>query len=224
MLRKGEASIYKLSHLWLKVKDGRTRFAIFYLVAITGAEVVTNFASLSGGLICHIFILVALIVHSSRATDSPNYKLLLALCLAPLTRILSLSMPLIQFPPVYWYLIIYPVLFLAAWMTMRRINFTPRQVGLTARRPYFQLTVALTGGILGITEYFILKPEPIISELTWGGILLAIFIMVVGTGFVEEFIFRGIAQRASIEVLGRWGIFYIAFNISNWSLWVLCFN
>ncbi len=70
------------------------RLAIIYLVAITGAEVVTNSVSLLGGLICHTFILIALIVHSALVTDSPNYKLLLALSLAPLTRILSLSMPL----------------------------------------------------------------------------------------------------------------------------------
>lgn len=187
------------------------KLAILYLVVITGAEVVTNLVSLLGGIICHTFILVALIVHSSLITDSPNYKLLLALCLAPLTRILSLSMPLAQFPPIYWYIIIYPVLFLAGWMTMRRINFTAREIGLTVRRPYLQLVVALSGGALGILEYSILRPEPLIPELTWGGVLLSIFIMVVGTGFVEEFIFRGVAQRASIEVLGRWGIPYIAF-------------
>jgi len=192
-------------------KGERMKLAILYLAAITGAEVVTNYASLPGGLICHIFILVALIVHSSLTTGSPNHKLLLALSLGPLTRILSLSIPLTQFPPIYWYLIIYPVLFLAAWVAMRRINFTPREIGLTARRPRLQLAVALSGFAFGITEYSILRPEPLIPELTWGWVLLSIFIMVVGTGFVEEFIFRGVAQRASIEVLGRWGIYYIAF-------------
>ena len=100
--------------------------AILYLVAITGAEMVNSYDSLLG-LIFHIFILVALIVHSALVADSPNYKLLLALSLAPLTRILSLSMPLTQFPPIYWYSIIYPVLLVAAWTTMRRGSSTPSE-------------------------------------------------------------------------------------------------
>ncbi len=184
--------------------------AILYLVAITGAEMVTSYDSILG-LICHTFILIALIVHAALVTDSPNYKLLLALSLAPLTRILSLSMPLAQVPPIYWYIIIYPVLLVAAWMVMRRINFTPEEIGLTIRRPYLQLAVALTGFAFGIMEFIILRPEPIIPELSWEGVLLSSFIMIDGTGFVEEFIFRGVAQRAAIAALGRWGIFYIAF-------------
>lgn len=141
------------------------RPALFYLVVIVGAEVITNFYSLVGGVICHIVILVALIVHSSLAGESPSRKLLLALCLAPLTRIMSLSMPLAQFSPIFWYLIIYPPLFLAAWVAMRRLNFTVRETGLTARKLPLQLAVSLTGVIFGVGEYLILRPEPLVSGL-----------------------------------------------------------
>ena len=60
-------------------------------------------------------------------------------------------------------------------------------------------------------EYLILRPEPIVSELTWGKVLLAVFVLGVGTGLVEEFVFRGVVQRASMEALGRWGLPYVAF-------------
>ena len=187
------------------------RLPIFYLVAITGAEIVTNFVDLMAGVICHVILLVALIVQSSLASNSPQHKLLLALCLAPLTRIMSLSMPLTQFSVVYWYLIIYPSLFLAAWVTMHRLNFRGREIGLNAQRLPLQLVVALSGIILGVMEYLILRPEKAITELTWGGILLAIIALVAGTGFVEEFVFRGILQRTSLEALGAWGLPYVAF-------------
>ena len=137
-------------------------------------------------------------------------KLLLALCLAPLTRIMGLSMPLVQFSPIYWYLIIYPPLFLAAWVAMRRVNLTARETGLTIQKLPLQLVVALTGIIFGVVEYLILRPEPLISQLSWGEILLAAFILLVGTGFVEEFMFRGVIQRASMGALGIWGLFYTA--------------
>ena len=184
--------------------------AVLYLLAITGAEVVTNFFSLVGGVICHAVLLTALIVHSWLAAESASRKLLLALCLAPLTRILSLSMPLAQFSPIYWYLIIYPPLFLAAWVAMRRLNFTARETGLTVRKLRWQLVVGLTGIIFGVGEYLILRPEPLVSELYWAKMLLAASVLLAGTGFVEEFVFRGVVQRASMETLGRWGLPYVA--------------
>lgn len=184
--------------------------AILYLLAIALAEVVTNFFSLVGGVISHTILLAVLIVHSSLVAESSSRKLLLALSLAPLTRILSLSMPLAQFSPIYWYLIIYPPLFLAAWVAMRRLNFTARETGLTVQKLPWQLVVALTGVIFGVVEYLILRPEPLISELYWGEMLLPVLVLLVGTGFVEEFVFRGVVQRASMEALGRWGLPYVA--------------
>lgn len=185
--------------------------AIIYLVAITAAEVVTNVLNLTvAGIICHIIILAALIVHSSLLAESPNHKLLMALCLGPLTRILSLSMPLAQFPQIYWYLIIYPPLFLAAWVAMRHLNFTARETGLNARGLRVQILVALSGVIFGVAEYYIQRPEPLISELCWGEALLPAFILLICTGFTEEFIFRGVVQRASMEALGKWGLPYVA--------------
>lgn len=58
-------------------------------------------------------------------------------------------MPLAQFSPIFWYLIIYPPLFLAAWVAMRHLNFTAREIGFNARKLPLQLTVALTGVIFG---------------------------------------------------------------------------
>ena len=69
------------------------RVAILYLVAITGAEVVTNFGDPLWGIICHAVLLAALLAHSSWAVELPIHKLLLSLCLIPLIRITSLSMP-----------------------------------------------------------------------------------------------------------------------------------
>lgn len=184
--------------------------SIIYLLAVALAEVVTNFFSLVGGLICHTVLLAALIIDSSLAAGSPRHKLLLALCLAPLTRILSLSMPLAQFSPIYWYLIIYPPLFLAAWVAMRRLNLTARETGLTAQKLPLQLVVGLTGFIFGVMEYLILRPEPLISRLYWGEVLLPAFVLLAGTGFVEEFVFRGVVQQASMKALGGWGLPYVA--------------
>ena len=190
------------------------KIAILYLSVITVVEFATNFFDPVAGIIAYIIIFVALVVHSSSvvATESPGAKLVLALTLVTLVRMVSLFTPVQMFAPVYWYIIIYPPLGLAAWVAVHRLNFTFREVGFNARRLPLQLAVAVTGLVFGVTEYFILRPaEPLISELTLGQMLLAFIALGLGTGFVEEFIFRGVLQRASMAALGRWGLPYVAF-------------
>ncbi len=60
-------------------------------------------------------------------------------------------------------------------------------------------------------EYLILTPEPQVTELTWQAACLPAFILLLATGFVEEFIFRGVLQRTATEAFGGWGIVYISF-------------
>ena len=73
-----------------------------------------------------------------------------------------------------------------------------------------QLVVALSGFMFGVAEYFILKPKPMIIELTWQKAYVPALIFLVCTGFVEELIFRGVLQRTAVEVLGWWGIVYVS--------------
>ena len=185
--------------------------AIVYLFIISGAEVVTNYTDIFVGITSHALILISLLIYSALKADSPRHKLFLALTLAPLTRVLSLSMPLTKFPVIYWYAIIYPVLMVGAWVTMRRLNYRPGEIGLNTRQPYLQLLIALSGIVLGITEYVILRPPPIVPELSLRWVLVSFLVLMGGTGLGEEFIFRGVAQKAAVEALGRWGILYIAF-------------
>jgi membrane protease YdiL (CAAX protease family) len=119
-------------------------------------------------------------------------------------------MPLLKFPQIYWYGIVAVPLVVATFVVMRRLDYSRPQVALTLNRPEFQVLIALTGIPFGIIEFFILRPGPLIHTLTLGGILLPAFILVVGTGFAEEFVFRGVMQRAAGEALGQWGWVFIA--------------
>ncbi|MCL0052924.1 CPBP family intramembrane metalloprotease [Dehalococcoidales bacterium] len=183
--------------------------AIIYLVAIAVAEVITVFYLPLAGIICHMVILVALIVHAV-ATRYPHRPLLLSLALVPLVRIISLCMPLANIPLIWWFPIIYAPLLAAAMVVMRLLDYSREQVGLTVKWFPVQLVVGLTGVVFGIAEYFILRPEAMIAELTWQAIWLPAVILLLCTGFVEELIFRGVLQRAALEALGGWGIVYIS--------------
>jgi len=185
--------------------------AIIYLLAITAAEAVTVLVQPVWGIVCHAIVLVAVVVHSALASDYRNRHLVLSLALVPLVRIISLGMPLVNIPQIWWYPIIYTPLLAAAIVVVRILGHRAREVGLSFSSFPVQLVVGLSGLLFGVIEYLILAPEPMITELTWREVWLPALIFLFCTGFVEEFIFRGVLQRTATEAFGNWrGIIYVS--------------
>ncbi|UCH42495.1 MAG: CPBP family intramembrane metalloprotease [Dehalococcoidales bacterium] len=184
--------------------------ALIYFLAITISEVITVTVAPLWGIVCHIVVLIALILHSVLVGRQSLQRLLISLALVPLIRIVSLSVPLANIPRAWWYPIIYTPLLIAALEVVRITGYPLKQIGLAVNKVPVQLTVATSGIAIGVVEYFILKPEPMISEFTWQEILLPALIFLLFTGFVEEFIFRGVLQNTALEEYGNWGIIYIS--------------
>jgi len=185
--------------------------AIIYLLAITVAEAVTVLVQPVWGIVCHAIVLVAVVIHSALASDYRYRHLILSLALVPLVRIISLSLPLVSIPQIWWYPIIYAPLLAAAIMVVHILGLRAREVGLNFSSFPVQLAVGLSGLLFGVIEYFILAPEPMITELTWQEVWLPALIFLMCTGFVEEFIFRGVLQRTATEAFGSWwGIIYVS--------------
>ena len=175
-----------------------------YIVLIAAAETVTSFYDPGYGLFFHSVLLVSLLTLSSlwhRA--NPASSLFLSLALAPLIRILSLSLPLIYFPRYAWYLVAgVPVL--AATVTVMRVEgLGLSDVGITFRKPLAQAGTALTGVPFGVIEYFILKPEPLATNLPPRDLILLAVALIFSTGFVEELVFRGVLQGRAVKTLGE---------------------
>jgi PAS domain S-box-containing protein len=189
-------------------------FAVYltlYLLGIALAEFVTTFDSPQLGLVIHGGLLVLFILHASIGASQQEQKFLFTLALAPLIRLISLSMPLLQFQFTYWYLVIGAPLFLSVWLVFRLTGYTPAEVGLALGRQLpLQIAVALTGVVLGYLEYKILKPQPLVETFSLQAIWLPALILLVFTGFLEELIFRGLMQRASLPTIGRLGLVYVS--------------
>ena len=185
--------------------------ALVYLLVITIAEIINVTIGPVWGIVCHIIVLVALILHSALADKRAYQQLLLSLALVPLVRIISLSIPLASIPQVWWYPIIYAPLLVAAWQVARLLGYSLGQIGLNLKRIPVQLATVLTGVVFGIGEYFILTEEAemtgLILQETW---LLSAFLLIVCTGLVEEVIFRGVIQRSAVQMFGWWGVVYVS--------------
>lgn len=190
---------------------------IVYLVGIAIAEALVAYVDFTCGLVLHCLLIATLVISAAVfSVKLPDLsKLLVAILLAPLIRVLSLATPFWSFiSTLYWLLIITFPLLAAAFSTFYANGLSRADVGLVLGSPKkisFQVGIGLVGIPLGFVEYLILKPEAWIPSLAWQNLIVAAFILLIGTGFAEEFIFRGIMLHNAESVLGgRGALLYVS--------------
>jgi uncharacterized protein len=194
--------------------------ALLYLVGLTLAEIVTVLVDTRWGVIGHAVILAFLVAQAGvnafqvgleidaehRSVERLRANFLVVLAFVPLIRIVSIAMPLTEFPEWSWYGLIAIPLLAAAWAAARACGYSREELGV--RMEWRPLAVAITilvgsSGIgLGYVEYRILHPESLVDELTTLQVLMVSVTLFIGTGFTEELIFRGLLQIAGGELFG----------------------
>ena len=181
-----------------------------YLGIIAFAELVTAALDPRAGLAVHALVLVLVLAHGGTAGDNHAGKLALALVLAPMIRILSLSLPLAQFPRLAWYPLVTAPLLIATVMLAQQMHLTRAAFGLRAGDIPLQLMLAGSGFGLGVAAYLIFKPDPLLTVFSWHAFLLQTTNLLIFTGLVEEAIFRGLLQSLALPVLERRAILYVS--------------
>lgn len=182
---------------------------IIYLLALIGAELLTTYVNKTWGLAAHTIILFALLVNAAMVESNDFSNLLRSMMPIPIIRIVGLSIPLMQIKPLYWFPIVAIPLFAASIVIMRRQNLSMKDVGLVLGNIKIQVLIAATGFITGIIEFFILKPDPLISQFTPLLLIGAFFILLISTGLAEELLFRGILQNNTTNMFGAaFGLIY----------------
>ncbi len=206
----GAGITLRLRTLYLKWAGNWTQIALFYLAGIALAELLTSFAPPRMGLVAHALVLLVMLIHAARVEGKKEQAFLVSLAFAPLIRVVSLSLPLADLPLLYWYPITSIPLFAAALVAAPTLGYAWPDLGLNLRRWGLQLVISLTGIVFGVLEYWILRPEPLVATFTWQALVWPSLILLISTGLLEEVIFRGLLQRASIDLLGLRGIGYVA--------------
>jgi len=174
-----------------------------YVILIAVAEVVTASIDPTYGLLAHSLIMVSLLVLPAFRRENPSSGLFLSLSLAPLIRILSLSLPLTYLPRYTWFLVASVPVYAATFALMKVQGLGLADVGITFRKPLTQACISLTGVPFGIVEYYILKPEPLAPSLSALGLALLAAGIILSTGFAEELVFRGVMLKSAVEALGE---------------------
>ncbi|MHB1043814.1 MAG: CPBP family intramembrane glutamic endopeptidase [Eubacteriales bacterium] len=198
--------------LWSAAVFGRHgSYLLLYTIGLAVAEIETTYVSPMKGITFHVILLFGLLIHATVFYREKVSAVYTALALAPLIRIMALAMPLVQVPPIYWYLVISIPLFAAAYSVVRVAGLKPGEIGLVAGKLPLQISLGLAGIPLGLIEYLILKPAPLAAGPTLDQIWLPSLVLMFSTGFLEELIFRGVMLRAFINNFGsRFAILYIS--------------
>lgn len=180
------------------------------LGALTLAEIITNLTSYQIGLLLHSALLLWLLWYGALRQRRAGGRLALALCAAPLIRLLSLSLPLADFPQLFWYPFVAAPLLVAVWLVVRQLRLPAKALGLGPGNPLLQLMLAGGGFGLGAVEYIILRPAPLLNSVSVANVALAALVLIFFTGFNEEIIFRGLLQATALPQLKRWALVYVS--------------
>jgi hypothetical protein len=142
--------------------------------------------------------------------EHPVQRVLTVLLFAPMIRLMSLSLPLIGFEMPIWWLTVSVPLFLSVVVAVRVLNVSWKQTGHSLGYGQWYLALPLQlligglGIVFGLTEYWILRPTPLVEPLTWATMWFPALVLLISTGYLEELLFRGVMQEVVKETVGFW--------------------
>jgi len=226
LLPEENLSIVSEQKLPLKMTKYQKVICGIYLLLVTSAEVSTIYTP-TFGIAFHVAVLFSLLVFSVLTKNSTFADFLLAFAIVPLIRILSLSMPLTHLAYIMWFLLISIPIFIAIFVCMMIQRLSLKDVGMTfpkAKDLPIEVGVVLLALPIGVLEYHLLKPEPLLYELELTLLIVSVLIIIICTGFVEELAFRGLLQYHAVKMMGWWGIpfttvTFTIMHLGNLSYW-----
>ena len=212
ILGRGWASQAQASHLRV------ASLLLGYLVLLTVAELAVTYLNpllvfpLHGGLIALAAVNVAALQGRSldRAVRSQLGGLLVAFMIAPLIRIISLTLPMGEIDPSARYVVAGIPMLIGGFLAARVAGLDRYELGLVWRKTLLQIGVIGISVLIGLVEFTILRPAAL-GPLPWqpNGLVPALAVLVF-TGFPEELVFRGVMQGAARPLLGRWNWIYVS--------------
>ena len=163
------------------------------------------------GIVSHAFVGITIgLLAAYLRSGSPVSKLLIAILPIPLVRIVSISAPIIQFTMIQWFLMMGALLFSSLIISIIVIGDPLERYGfkLPKRSSWpLEVGIILSGVGLGFIEFQILKVDAISLDTSPVKLLAPLSAIYLGTGLLEELLFRGVIQRHAIDTLGTaWGI------------------
>ena len=176
------------------------------------SEISYNMIDISFGLYCYGIVVVGIIISLVFTDQSRNAKQLLqAIMILPVMRFVEACMPIKELSPFLRVPIVYLTFFIPVLIVFYYSDLDSFQIGIRRKGLYLFPVAIVLGAILGFIEYNILASEILANELTFETIFIGIVNIGIITGFIEEFMFRGLIQNFSKNIFKKSYILYTNF-------------
>lgn len=174
------------------------------VLLIMAAELLLYAGKLEYAAWLHVFILMCLAGITAYVQKTRMYMPLQALMLLPLFRLVNISMPVFFRETLYLYLFIYSPLIIPVYLIAVQQKVSWRELGFIAGDIKVFIPVAIIVSLaIAEGEYYIIKPGPLIPDLSLLNLLKLAAVMIFFVGLVEELIFRSVLQTRLERFIGR---------------------
>ncbi len=179
------------------------------IFGIIAGELIMFYGQIFLGLEIHIInllLITYIIIFGGLTIKEKN--VLQSLTLLTILRMINLSMPQFFTAALLQYSLIYGIMFVPIYLTIKNQQISYKELGINFSRLYYYVPLAiLIGVVTAIVEYYILNPTALIQKIRHSDIILISIVMFIFVGIVEEIIFRSILQTRIEKILGtRYGI------------------
>jgi membrane protease YdiL (CAAX protease family) len=188
-----------------RLRTGAAPIALAYLGIYGLAEVLAASVDARLGLIVHGGLLLAIALHAYNVPPGPERAFFLSLWLAPLTRIYGLAQPYAGLSPLAWWASTAVPMVVAGVVALRLAGQTAKEIGLvpTPREVPVAAFLMPVGLAAGVALSWLIVPPSLARELAASNLGLVVLVVILNPGLVDELVFRGVLQRASLGVLGN---------------------
>ncbi|WP_290902264.1 type II CAAX endopeptidase family protein [Ferroglobus sp.] len=172
-------------------------FGLLLLLIITAEALITTHKVAS--LLLHFVVVFTVLFY----IISGKERVILPLALPSVLRIVNFSMPVFFPYTVYWFPLVYTPIFASVYIVIRTLGLSAADVGFSAKNLHLYIPLGLlTGFLMSLAEFRILKTEPLVSDLSINSVLTLCIVMYVFVALAEELVFRSVLQTCLEKEFG----------------------
>jgi len=194
-------SIFIELALLLSLSRNERRVAILVVISFLYSEIIFVLYSVPMGIAfysLYLALLILILLFKEHKLEAKN--VLIVLTILPIARLISSITPLQQFSFLARVVIVYSIMLVSAFIVAYFLKIDYKEMGHKRFKWHLALVMIAFGAISGLDEFFILRPERLFESLNLFSILIGLSIFI--SGYVEEFIFRGLLQNSFEKLFG----------------------
>jgi membrane protease YdiL (CAAX protease family) len=186
--------------------------AFAYTVVIVAGELSSSFVGAVPGALLDAMLVPVILTHFVLRPDARHRRVLPALALIALLRTLSIAAVVPRLPEYTWYALVGLPVLAGAILAARLAGEPAARLGLRVARERLDMLLVIAGIPISLAGYLLLRPSELLPNFDLVTIVLAMTILAIFGGFLEELVYRGVLQAVAIDAFGskRAGILFSA--------------